>query len=123
MLLIGSVGGSFSFGGMGWGPAAAWVIWYLVAFAPAILLGVAYHRTARDVSFIRAMVLSHLLLFYTTSGTPRCGGRCAIVFRRGGWTKTARLAEAPTTAVPVEASNPILTVSPGPTLASSPVQS
>lgn len=93
-LIVGVITG-ISFGGMGWGPAVAWVVWYLVAFSPAILLGVAYHRTARDVSFVRSMVLSHLLLFYNYiwyAAVWRAVGR--IVFRRGGWTKTARLSEA-----------------------------
>jgi cellulose synthase/poly-beta-1,6-N-acetylglucosamine synthase-like glycosyltransferase len=84
-----------SVGHLGGGRAFALVCWYLVAFAPAILLGAAYQRTARDTSLARSMLLSHLLLVYNYiwyAAVWRALARIAL--RRSGWVKTARLAEA-----------------------------
>ncbi len=84
-----------SIGHLGGRQAIALVCWYLLAFAPAILLGAAYHRTARDTSLARAMILSHLLLVYNYIWYAAVWRALArIVVRRRGWVKTARLAEA-----------------------------
>ena len=83
ILLVAGLTAGVSIDHQGWGAVVVAVIWYLVAFAPAILLGATYNRTTRDVSLARSMVLSHLLLFYNYiwyAAVWRALGR--IVFRR-----------------------------------------
>lgn len=94
LLLVDAVHG-IAIGNVTWQTAAFAGGWYLLAFAPAILLGFAYHRTARDVSLWRSFVLSHLLLIYNYIWYAAVWrALIRIVLRRSGWTKTARLAEA-----------------------------
>lgn len=93
LLLIGLATG-LTIGHVSVGVVIGVTIWYLIAFAPAILLGFSYHRTAGDVSLLHAMVLSHLLLFYNYIwylAVWRALGR--IIIRRNSWTKTGRLRE------------------------------
>ena len=100
MLVIGMIHG-VTVGHLTWGTAVFAGVWYLLAFAPAILLGFAYYRTARDMSLWRSFALSHLLLFYNYiwyAAVWRAIIR--IMIRRDGWTKTTRLAEVPTQSVP-----------------------
>ena len=70
-------------------------LWYVLAFAPAILLAVAYRRHARDVSLMRALAIGHLLVVYNYIwylSAWRALGR--IIMRRANWTKTARHLES-----------------------------
>lgn len=93
LLAIGIVSG-LSVGHLSVGLIIGVIAWYLVAFAPALLLGFAYHQTARDVSMAHSMVLSHLLLFYNYIWYLAVWRALArIVIGRSGWTKTGRLSE------------------------------
>lgn len=95
LLGLGLVAG-LTVGPVGFATIVVAIIWYLVAFAPAILLGAVYHRTVRDVSLVRSMLLSHGLLLYNYfwyAAVWRAVGR--IVLGHGGWTKTTRLSEDP----------------------------
>lgn len=85
-------------------PAAAAValaVWYVFAFGPVLLLGIAYWRRAGDVTLVRAMVLAHLLVVYNYVWYAAAWRALArVVTRRGGWAKTARSPEQPSTEPP-----------------------
>lgn len=88
--------------GLTWAHTGRILVWYLLAFAPAILLGIAYWRFAKDVSFARAVVIGHLLLVYNYVWYfAAWRALVRIVLRRGGWAKTVRHVETHAPAEPV----------------------
>jgi len=70
------------------------LLWYVLSFAPNILIGVIYARRTQSVTLGRALVLGHLMIAWNYIGylaAWRAVGR--MVRRRSDWTKTTRSAE------------------------------
>jgi cellulose synthase/poly-beta-1,6-N-acetylglucosamine synthase-like glycosyltransferase len=104
ILLIASVVFTLPLGWMAWQLSAGtlvthWspsiigyaLVWYLLAFAPSLLLSLAYWRQARDVRLARALVLGHLLLIYNYVWYAAAWRALVrILLARRGWSKTVR---------------------------------
>lgn len=76
-----------------------WLIYlaslYLLSFGPSIALSLVYRHRARDISVVYAFMLGHLLAAYNYLWyIAEWKAVFRIIFRRRGWTKTARVLEA-----------------------------
>jgi 1,2-diacylglycerol 3-beta-glucosyltransferase len=71
------------------------LLWYLLSFAPNIMIGVIYARRTRAVSLWRALVLGHLMIAWNYIGYI-AAWRALWRLARGhtSWTKTPRTDEA-----------------------------
>jgi cellulose synthase/poly-beta-1,6-N-acetylglucosamine synthase-like glycosyltransferase len=71
------------------------LLWYVLSFAPNIMIGVIYSRRTRAVSLWRALVLGHLMIAWNYIGYI-AAWRALWRLVRGttGWTKTPRTDEA-----------------------------
>jgi cellulose synthase/poly-beta-1,6-N-acetylglucosamine synthase-like glycosyltransferase len=108
VLLIASVVFTLPLGWLGWQLVAGnlvvhWsagmvgyaLLWYLLAFAPSLLLSFAYWRQARDIGLARALVLGHLLLAYNYVWYAAAWRALVrILLARRGWSKTVREPES-----------------------------
>jgi cellulose synthase/poly-beta-1,6-N-acetylglucosamine synthase-like glycosyltransferase len=79
-------------------PGPRWLLpiafWYVMSFAPTILCGYIYSRREKDISAIRAVVFSHVLVLWNYVLFLACWrGVLRMVTGRTGWDKTARVAE------------------------------
>lgn len=79
-------------------PGPAWllpiVFWYGMSFAPTILCGYIYSRREEDISPVRAILFSHVLVLWNYVLFLACWrGVFRMVLGRTGWDKTARVAE------------------------------
>jgi hypothetical protein len=71
------------------------LFWYLLAFGPMVLLGIAYWRRAGDVSLPKSLVLAHLLTVYNYVWYAAAWAALArVTLGRKRWTKTVRESEA-----------------------------
>jgi 1,2-diacylglycerol 3-beta-glucosyltransferase len=113
-MLTGSGHGIFAtdLGGLPWQASYA-VLWYLLSFAPNLLIGVIYARRTKAVSLKRAIALGHLMIMWNYVGYVAVWrATFRMIFRRTNWTKTTRSSEG---AEPVIDSVPIRhRPSPGP---------
>lgn len=80
-------------------PGPAWLLpimfWYLMSFAPTILCGYIYSRREEDISPVRAILFSHVLVLWNYVLFLACWrGVFRMVLGRTGWDKTARVVEA-----------------------------
>lgn len=80
-------------------PGPAWLLpvafWYVMSFAPTILCGYIYSRREDDISPIRAVLFSHVLVLWNYVLFLACWrGVFRMVTGRTGWDKTARVVEA-----------------------------
>jgi hypothetical protein len=76
-----------------WAWVAAFVIGYALAFAANIVLGFHYRARSRDISIARTLVLVHVMAVYQFVWFfAGWWSVLRILFRRGGWSKTERLA-------------------------------
>jgi len=76
-------------------PGLSTLVWgYVAAMIPGAVLAWVYHRRAGDVSRWRSLLLAHGLVVYNAVWyLAAWQAVAAIVTRRRGWTKTARVAE------------------------------
>ena len=71
------------------------VIWYLLSFSPTVLCGFIYSRRQPDISLLRAIAFSHLLVLWNYVLFISCWLAVVRMLRgRTGWVKTVRLDEA-----------------------------
>jgi 1,2-diacylglycerol 3-beta-glucosyltransferase len=95
-LLFGSGHGIFATGlhGLPWQVTYA-LLWYVLSFAPNLLIGFIYARRTRAVTLRRALVLGHLMIVWNYVGYVavwRAVGR--MLLGRTNWDKTSRSKEA-----------------------------
>ncbi len=95
-LLVGSGHGIFATGlhGLPW-QVTYGVLWYVLSFAPNLLIGFVYARRTRAVTLKRAFVLGHLMIAWNYIGyiaVWRAVGR--MLRGRTNWDKTSRTNEA-----------------------------
>ncbi len=95
-LLVGSGHGIFATGlhGLPW-QVTYGVLWYVLSFAPNLLIGFVYARRTRAVTLKRAFVLGHLMIAWNYIGyisVWRAVGR--MLRGRNNWDKTSRSSEA-----------------------------
>jgi 1,2-diacylglycerol 3-beta-glucosyltransferase len=77
-------------------------LWYVVSFAPNILIGFVYARRTRAVSVPRALLLGHLMIAWNYIGYFAAWRALArMIGGRTNWTKTTRTSEVPASEVPV----------------------
>jgi 1,2-diacylglycerol 3-beta-glucosyltransferase len=96
-VITGSGHGIFAtrLGGLPWQIGYA-LLWYVVSFAPNILIGFVYARRTRAVSVPRALVLGHLMIAWNYVGYFAAWRALARMIRgRTNWTKTTRSSEVP----------------------------
>jgi cellulose synthase/poly-beta-1,6-N-acetylglucosamine synthase-like glycosyltransferase len=96
-VITGSSHGIFAtrLGGLPWQVGYA-LLWYVVSFAPNILIGFVYARRTRAVSLTRALVLGHLMIVWNYVGYFAAWRALARMIRgRTNWTKTTRSSEVP----------------------------
>jgi hypothetical protein len=94
-MLTGSGHGIFAtdLGGLPWQLSYA-VLWYLLSFAPNLLIGFIYARRTRAVTLKRALVLGHLMIIWNYVGYVAVWrATFRMIFRRTNWTKTTRSSE------------------------------
>jgi 1,2-diacylglycerol 3-beta-glucosyltransferase len=95
-LIAGSGRGVFAtnLGGLSWQMSYA-LLWYLLAFAPNLLIGFIYARRTRSVSVGRALVLGHLMVAWNYIGYLAAWRAVSRIVRgRTNWTKTTRSSES-----------------------------
>jgi hypothetical protein len=101
-LIVGSGHGIFAtgLGGAQW-QIAYGVLWYVLSFAPNILIGIVYSRRTHAVSLGRALVLGHLMIAWNYIGYAAAWRAVGRMLRgRSNWDKTSRSSEsAPPVAV------------------------
>ena len=70
------------------------MLWYVLSFAPNLLIGLVYARRTRSVSLRRAFVLGHLMIAWNYVGYVAVW-RALIRMARGriDWQKTTRHTE------------------------------
>ena len=103
-------------------PGPAWLlpvlVWYVLSFAPTVLCGLIYSRREKDISLIRAVAFSHLLVLWNYVLFVSCWAAVIRMLRgRTGWVKTVRLDEAARSApsrrpAPAEVTAPVLAGAP-----------
>ncbi|MDT4922695.1 MAG: 1,2-diacylglycerol 3-beta-glucosyltransferase [Pseudonocardiales bacterium] len=101
-MLTGSGHGIFatSLGGLPWQASYA-LLWYLLSFAPNLLIGFIYARRTRAVTLRRALVLGHLMIGWNYVGYLAVWRAVFRMVRgRTNWSKTTRSDE---NAQPVQA--------------------
>ena len=94
-LLLGTGGGVLAtdLGGLSWRVSYG-VLWYLLSFAPNLLIGVVYAHRTRTVSLARALVLGHIMIAWNYIGYVAAWRALArMASGRSNWTKTTRSAE------------------------------
>jgi cellulose synthase/poly-beta-1,6-N-acetylglucosamine synthase-like glycosyltransferase len=94
-MLTGSGHGIFAtdLGGLPWQLSYA-VLWYLLSFAPNLLIGFIYARRTRAVTLKRALGLGHLMIIWNYVGYVAVWrAMFRMIFRRTNWTKTTRSSE------------------------------
>jgi len=91
-LVTGSGHGIFAtgLGGVSWRVTYA-LLWYVLSFAPNLVIGFIYARRTRAVTLSRALVLGHLMIAWNYIGYL-AAWRAVIRMLRGNtdWTKTSR---------------------------------
>lgn len=76
------------------------LLWYLFSFAPTLLCGWIYARREQDISVVRAVLFSHLLVLWNYVLFISCWRAVfRLVLGRTGWDKTARIDESARDAV------------------------
>jgi 1,2-diacylglycerol 3-beta-glucosyltransferase len=91
-LVTGSGHGIFAtgLGGFSWRVTYA-VLWYVLSFAPNLLIGFIYARRTRAVTLRRALVLGHLMIAWNYIGYLAAWRAVARMLRgTSDWTKTSR---------------------------------
>jgi 1,2-diacylglycerol 3-beta-glucosyltransferase len=80
-------------GGLSWRVTYA-VLWYVLSFAPNLVIGLIYARRTRAVTIRRAMVLGHLMIAWNYIGYVAAWRALArMLTGRTNWTKTTRTTE------------------------------
>jgi 1,2-diacylglycerol 3-beta-glucosyltransferase len=81
-------------GGLSW-QVTYGLLWYVLSFAPNLMIGFIYARRTRAVTLRRALVLGHLMIAWNYIGYV-AAWRALIRLARGrtNWTKTTRTNEA-----------------------------
>jgi 1,2-diacylglycerol 3-beta-glucosyltransferase len=95
-LITGSGHGIFAtgLGGFSWRVTYA-VLWYVLSFAPNLLIGFIYARRTRAVTMRRALVLGHLMIAWNYIGYLAAWRAVGRMFRGSSdWTKTSRTSES-----------------------------
>ncbi len=108
-LLVGSGHGIFATGlhGLPWRVTYG-LVWYVLSFAPNLLIGFVYARRTRAVSLRRAFVLGHLMIAWNYIGYIAVWRALSRMLRGiSNWDKTDRTDEliTPTARLPVAASH------------------
>jgi 1,2-diacylglycerol 3-beta-glucosyltransferase len=96
-LLVGSGHGIFAtdLGGLPWRVTYG-VLWYVLSFAPNLLIGFIYARRTRAVTVGRAIVLGHLMILWNYVGYFAAWRAISRMVRgRTDWNKTTRSSESP----------------------------
>lgn len=91
-LVVGSGRGIIAtdLGGLSWRVTYG-LLWYLLSFAPNLLIGVVYARRTRAVTLRRALVLGHLMIAWNYVGYFAAWRAVARMIRgRNNWDKTTR---------------------------------
>jgi len=94
-LVTGSGHGIFAtgLGGLSWRVTYA-VLWYVLSFAPNLVIGFIYARRTRAVTMRRALVLGHLMIAWNYIGYLAAWRAVARMLRGNtDWTKTSRSRE------------------------------
>lgn len=94
-IVTGSGHGIFAtgLGGLSWQVTYA-LLWYVLSFAPNLLIGFIYARRTRAVTLRRAMVLGHLMIAWNYIGYIAAWRALARLARgRTDWNKTTRSTE------------------------------
>jgi UDP-N-acetylglucosamine 2-epimerase (non-hydrolysing) len=94
-IFFGSGHGIFAsgLGGASWRVSYA-LLWYVLSFAPNILIGFVYSRRTRAVTLRRALVLGHLMIAWNYVGYIAAWGAVFRMVRgRTNWDKTTRSTE------------------------------
>lgn len=94
-LVTGSGHGIFAtgLGGLSWRVTYA-VLWYVLSFAPNLVIGFIYARRTRAVTLRRALVLGHLMIAWNYIGYLAAWRAVARMLRgSNNWTKTSRSRE------------------------------
>lgn len=95
-IVTGSGHGIFAtqLGGLSW-QVTYGLLWYVLSFAPNLMIGFIYARRTRSVSLGRALVLGHLMIAWNYIGYLAAWLALARLIRgRTNWTKTTRSDEA-----------------------------
>jgi cellulose synthase/poly-beta-1,6-N-acetylglucosamine synthase-like glycosyltransferase len=95
-LLVGSGHGIFATGlhGLPW-QVTYGLLWYVLSFAPNLLIGFVYARRTRAVTLQRAFVLGHLMIAWNYIGYVAVWRAVGRMLRgRTNWDKTSRTVEA-----------------------------
>ncbi len=67
------------------------LLWYVLSFAPNLMIGYIYARRTHAVSLGRALVLGHLMIIWNYIGYLAAWRAVARMIRgRNDWTKTTR---------------------------------
>lgn len=84
--------GIFASGLVGWSWHVTYaLLWYVLSFAPNLLIGYIYARRTHAVSLGRALVLGHLMIVWNYIGYVAAWRAVARMVRgRNDWTKTTR---------------------------------
>jgi 1,2-diacylglycerol 3-beta-glucosyltransferase len=96
-VITGSGHGVFAtgLGGLSWRVTYG-LLWYVLSFAPNLVIGLIYARRTRAVTVRRAMVLGHLMIAWNYIGYVAAWRALArMLVGRTNWTKTSRSAELP----------------------------
>jgi cellulose synthase/poly-beta-1,6-N-acetylglucosamine synthase-like glycosyltransferase len=107
-LVTGSGHGIFAtgLGGLSWRVTYA-LLWYVLSFAPNLVIGLIYARRTRAVTLRRALVLGHLMIAWNYIGYLAAWRAVARMLRgTTDWTKTSRSRE-PSEAVAEYAPEPL----------------
>lgn len=100
-VITGSGHGIFAtgLGGLSWRVTYA-VLWYVLSFAPNLVIGLIYARRTRAVTVCRALVLGHLMIAWNYIGYLAAWRAVSrMLLGRSNWTKTTRSTEMPVGAV------------------------
>ncbi|MFN2517826.1 MAG: glycosyltransferase, partial [Jatrophihabitantaceae bacterium] len=94
-IVTGSGQGIFAtgLGGLSWQVTYA-LLWYVLSFAPNLMIGFIYSRRTRAVTLRRALVLGHLMIAWNYIGyVAAWRGLFRLARGRTNWTKTTRTIE------------------------------
>jgi 1,2-diacylglycerol 3-beta-glucosyltransferase len=81
-------------GGLSWQVTYA-LLWYVLSFAPNLMIGLIYARRTHAVTLPRALVLGHLMIAWNYVGYVAVWrGLIRLARGRSDWTKTTRTTEA-----------------------------
>jgi len=93
-------------GGLQWQMAYG-LLWYVLSFAPNILIGIIYSLRTRAVSLGRALVLGHLMIAWNYVGYVAAWRALGRMLRgRNNWDKTSRTSEPLGPVQPLEVLEP-----------------